>query len=395
MNKKNIKTRNVIIVILAIVLTNTLTAGFLLFSPASNYGQFDKLLKVKQILIDNYIDKIDKAKEDKMADAEIKGMVNSLGDPYTVYMNAKEYKAFSTQISGSYAGLGIYIGEKNGKIIVIAPIENSPAERAGVKPGDTIVAVNGVNVLGRDMDKAQAMMLGKPGTDVKVTFFRAGLGNFIKQITRAQIVIKSVKAEMLKDKIGYIKIAMFGENTSDEFFKELDNLEKQGEKGLIIDLRDNGGGLLDESWKIADRLLGEGTIVYTIDNKKQKEVWPSDARKLAKPIVLLVNGGTASASEILSGAVRDFKAGTLIGTKTFGKGIVQIPITLSDGSAVKVTIARYYTPSGECIQKKGITPNIVLDLTKKAKAEINKYGILKESDDNQLQKGIEVIKSKF
>jgi carboxyl-terminal processing protease len=393
-DKKNNKMRNVIIVILAILLTNTLTAGVLLYSPANNYGQFDKLLKIKQILIDNYIDKIDKTKEAKMADEEIRGMVDSLGDPYTVYMDAKEYKGFNTQMAGSYAGIGIYVGETAGKIIVIAPIEGSPAEKIGVKSGDVIVAVNGINVTSKDMDKAVAMMLGKPGTTVKITFNRSGKGNFIKEIIRAQIVIKSVKAEMLKDKIGYIKIAMFGENTSDEFIKALNNLESQGEKGLIIDLRDNGGGLLDESGRIADKLLGKGTIVYTIDNKNHKEVWTSDASKFNKPLVLLVNGGTASASEILSGAVRDFKAGTLIGTKTFGKGIVQMPYELSDGSAVKVTIAKYYTPSGECIQKIGIKPNIVLDLDKKAKADY-KIGPVKESDDNQLQKGIEVIKSKY
>jgi carboxyl-terminal processing protease len=272
-DKKNNKMRNVIIVILAILLTNTLTAGVLLYSPANNYGQFDKLLKIKQILIDNYIDKIDKTKEAKMADEEIRGMVDSLGDPYTVYMDAKEYKGFNTQMAGSYAGIGIYVGETAGKIIVIAPIEGSPAEKIGVKSGDVIVAVNGINVTSKDMDKAVAMMLGKPGTTVKITFNRSGKGNFIKEIIRAQIVIKSVKAEMLKDKIGYIKIAMFGENTSDEFIKALNNLESQGEKGLIIDLRDNGGGLLDESGRIADKLLGKGTIVYTIDNKNHKEVW--------------------------------------------------------------------------------------------------------------------------
>lgn len=397
MDRKNNKVRNILIIVFAILLTNILTAGALLFTPKTNYSQFDKLLKVKKILIDNYIDKIDKTKEDKMADAEIRGMVDSLGDPYTVYMDAKEYKEFSTQMAGSYAGIGVYIGVKDNKILVSAPIEGSPAEKAGVKAGDAIVGVNGTSVTGKEMDKAQAMMLGKPGTSVKVTFYRKSLGNFVKVITRAQIVIKSIKYNMLNNNIGYIRISMFDENTSAEFMKALDSLEKQGEKGLIIDLRDNGGGLLDESWKIADRLLGKGTIVYTIDNKKQKETWPSDARKFTKPLVLLVNGGTASASEILSGAVRDFKAGTLVGTKTFGKGIVQIPVELSDGSAVKVTIARYYTPSGECIQKKGINPNVLLDLTKQAKAIYDTGGIgaLKPAEDNVLQKGIEVIKSKL
>jgi carboxyl-terminal processing protease len=166
-------------------------------------------------------------------------------------------------------------------------------------------------------------------------------------------------------------------------------------RGLIIDLRDNGGGLLDESAKIADKLLGKGTIVYTIDNKGHKDVWPSDAEKFDKPLVLLVNGYTASASEILTGAVRDFKAGTIIGTRTFGKGIVQIPISLNDGSAVKVTVSRYYTPSGECIQKKGIMPNIVLELNKNAQQKLDKGLTLTLKEDNQLSKAIEVIKSKL
>lgn len=391
MNKKSKKIVNIIIVVLAIVMTNVFTAG-VMSAPISNGS--NKLMKIKQLLMDNYIDKIDKSKEEKMEDAEIRGMVDSLGDPYTVYMNAKEYKAFNTQIMGSYAGIGIYVGAKNGKITVAAPIEGSPAEKAGIQSGDVIIAVNGVAVTSKEMDKAVTMMLGKPGTPVKITFFRAVKGNFDKEIVRANIVIKSVKSELLKDKIGYIRIAMFDENTADEFKKALINLDKQGQKGLIIDLRDNGGGLLDQSSKIADMLLGKGTIVYTIDNKNRRESWTSDANKFNKPLVLLVNGGTASASEILSGAVRDFKAGTLIGTKTFGKGIVQVPFQLSDGSAVKVTIARYYTPSGECIQKKGIIPNIVLDLSKTAKNILEKGKVLKYEDDNQLQKGIEIINSK-
>jgi carboxyl-terminal processing protease len=238
-------------------------------------------------------------------------------------------------------------------------------------------------------------MLGTPGTTVKIIFDRTGVGRLVKEITRAQIIIKSVKYEMLKNKIGYIRISMFDENSADGFLSGIDALDKQGMKGLIIDLRDNGGGLLEESARIADKLLGKGTIVYTIDNKGRKQVWSSDANKFNKPLVILVNGGTASASEILTGAVRDFKAGTIIGTKTFGKGIVQIPIPLSDGSAVKVTIAKYYTPSGECIQKIGITPNIVLDFPKEIKDKLNKGLPLTSQDDIQLKKGIEIINSKL
>lgn len=392
---KSKKIRNILLVLLIIIVTNALTAGAILNLTVSGSGQFNKLLRVKQILIDNYIDKIGNSEEAKMTDAEIRGMVDSLGDPYTVYMDTKEYKAFNTQIAGSYAGIGIYVGAKNGKIIVAAPIEGSPAERAGIKSGDAITEVNGKPVSEKELDKAVSMMLGKEGTHVTITFYRKGIGAFTKNITRAKIVLRSVKHQMLSGNIGYIRLSMFDENASSGFMTALNDLENKGEKGLIIDLRDNGGGLLEESYKIADRLLGKGTIVYTIDNKNQKEVWTSDATKFNKPLVVLVNGGTASASEILSGAIRDFKAGTLVGTKTFGKGIVQQPFELNDGSAVKVTIARYYTPSGECIQKKGIMPNIVIDLSPKAKAIINKGDMLKPQDDNQLQKGIEVIKSKL
>jgi carboxyl-terminal processing protease len=398
MRIKDNKMRNLIVVIMIVLVTNALTAGAVMFSKPVAKQKIDtnsKIQTVKSILKENYVDKIDATVEAKMAEGQIKGMVDSIGDPYTVYMSAKDYKDFNRQMQGSYAGIGVYIGDKAGRITVTAPIEDSPAEKLGVKPGDAIIAVNGITVASKDMDKAVSMMLGKPGTDVKVTFYREGKGTFTKNITRAKIIIKSIKYEMLNNKIGYIKMSMFDESTSDEFNKAFTDLESKGQKGLIIDLRDNGGGLLSESWKIADKLLGKGTIVYTIDNKGEKEVWSSDSSKFDKPLVLLVNGGTASASEILSGAVRDFKAGTLIGTKTFGKGLVQIPVPLDDGSAVKVTIARYYTPSGECIQKKGITPNIVVELTKQEKEKYNNGEELKHSEDNQLQKGIEIIKSKF
>lgn len=380
------------IVIVAIILTNVFTAEMMI-SP--KLGESSKITQIRQLLKDNFIDKIDSKKEDAMEDGEIHGMVDALGDPYTVYMNSKEYKSFNTQITGSYAGIGIYVGVKNNQITVAAPIEGSPADKCGILSGDIIQKVNGTSLSGKELDKAVSLMLGKPGTKVLVTFYRAGKGSFDKQITRAKIVIKSVKGKMLKDDIGYIKITMFDEGTASEFNNALTSLNKKGLKGLIIDLRDNGGGLLDQSSDIADLLLGKGIIVYTIDNKGHKDTWKSDAKKFGKPLVLLVNGGTASASEILSGAVRDFKAGTLIGTKTFGKGIVQAPFDLSDGSAVKITIAKYYTPSGECIQKKGITPNIVLDLSSDAKKLLDNGKILKDDQDNQLQKGISVIDSQI
>ena len=199
---------------------------------------------------------------------------------------------------------------------------------------------------------------------------------------------------MLKDKIGYIRITTFDENTADNFKAALDDLKTSGMKGLIIDLRDNPGGLLSTSTQIADMLLGKGTIVYTIDAEGTREDITSDNKKLDVPLALLVNGGSASASEILSGAVRDFDAGTLIGTKTFGKGLVQTILDLKDGTALKVTSARYYTPSGECIQGIGITPDMVIELNEEQQKKYDN-GKLDYYEDPQMLKAIETIKSKL
>jgi carboxyl-terminal processing protease len=390
-------------VIAIVLITNLITGALLIFAPIPFIGgkrlvsseeynfvkQFGRIVSVKNVIEDNYVDKITEAQEQKMVEGAIKGMADSLGDPYTVYMNNKEFQDFMTQTEGSYAGLGIYVGDKDGRIVVIAPIEDTPAERAGIKSGDFILKVDGKEVTAKEMDQAVSMMKGKEGTKVKITIQRNNQ-TVDYTLTRAKIVLKTVKGEMLKNKIGYIRITMFDENTAEAFSNALSNLKDQGMRGLVIDLRDNPGGLLDECTKIADQILGQGTMVYTINNNEDKEEWKSDADKLDVPLALLVNGGSASASEIVSGAVRDFEAGTLIGTKTFGKGLVQSIIPMSDGTGVKVTIARYYTPSGESIQGKGITPDIVIDLPEKLK---NKE--VKHEEDVQLQKAIEVINSKM
>lgn len=348
--------------------------------------EYGKLIYVKDLVNEYYVDKID---QDKFVEGALKGMISNAGDRYTYYMTKKEYEDLMTQTTGSYAGLGIYLDEKDGRIQVVAPIEDSPAEKAGIKSGDLILKVNDQEFLYTDIDKAMSLMKGKEGMKVKLTVYREGSGNLDFNITTSKITFKTVKSEMLEDRIGYIRITTFDENTSGAFNSALENLNSQNMNGLIIDLRDNPGGLLDTSTEIADKLVGEGNIVYTINNQGEKEEWKSDANKINVPLVILVNGGSASASEIVSGAVRDYKAGTLIGTKTFGKGLVQTIIGLKDGSGVKITIAKYYTPSGECIQGTGITPDIVLDIP-----ETDKNRDLTHEEDIQLQKGIEVIKSK-
>jgi carboxyl-terminal processing protease len=387
-----------------IIITNLITASVLIFVPIKTIGgkvlvngddykffkQYEKMKPVNDIIKDNYYEKIDNP---KMVEGAIKGMVSALDDPYTVFMNKKEFDELKTSTQGSFTGVGIYIGDKDGKIVVVAPIEDSPAEKAGIKSGDIITKVNGQEVSAKESDKAVSMMKGKAGTKVKITIYREGVGEKDIEVTREKIVFKTVKSEMLPDNIAYIRITTFDENTSKAFVSALDDMKSKGMKGLILDLRDNPGGLLDECKVVADKLLGKGTIVYTLDKDGKKEVLESDEDKINVPLVVLTNGGTASASEIVSGAVRDHKAGTLIGTTTFGKGLVQTVIPLIDGTGIKVTTARYYTPSGECIQKKGIKPDIEVPLPDNLKDK--PISELNRAEDVQLKKAIEVIKTKM
>ncbi|KRQ87120.1 Carboxy-terminal processing protease CtpA precursor [Caloramator mitchellensis] len=397
---KNIKLKNAVI---AVVVTNLITAAFLIFVQIPFIGgkrlvsgteyefikKYEKLIKVENIVKSNYVDK-NEINQNTLVDGAISGMVDSIGDPYTVYLDKKQYEELLTQTRGTYGGVGIVVGEKEGKLTVVAPIEDGPAERLGIKAGDVILKVDGKEISAKDIDKAVTMMRGKEGTKVILTIFREGRGVKDYEITREIIVLKTVKSQVLDGNIGYIRITSFDENTASEFKKALDSLKNQNIKGLVLDLRDNPGGLLDESVAIADMLLPQGTIVYTIDNKGEKESWKSQPDNLGLPLAVLVNEGSASASEILSGAIRDFKAGTLIGTKTFGKGLVQNIIDLKDGTGVKVTIARYYTPNGECIQGKGIMPDIVYDLPKEQK---EKEPTLEQ--DMQIKKALEVLKAKL
>ncbi|MBZ4662475.1 MAG: family peptidase [Caloramator sp.] len=397
MSKRQISIKKAISLIL---ITNLITASILIFVPIPFIGgkkivskqeydfvkQFGKMMSIKSILEQRYVDKID---ENKLVEGAVKGMVDGIGDPYTVFMNKKEFEDLLTHTQGSYAGVGLYVGNKDGKIVVVAPIEDTPAYKAGILSGDIIIKVNDQEVSGNELEKATSMIKGPEGTKVKLTIYREGKGTIDFELTRAKIIIKSVKSDVIENNIGYIRITTFDENTSEAFNNALDKLLNQEIKGLIIDLRGNPGGLLDQCTKIADRILGEGTIVYTIDNQGKREEWKSDSNKLNVPLVLLVDGGSASASEILTGAVRDFKAGVIIGTRTFGKGLVQDIIPLPNNEGLKVTIARYYTPSGECIQGKGIEPHIVLDLPEKDKERELSY-----KEDIQIQKAIEVLRSK-
>lgn len=358
----------------------------------SSYNEvmkFQKMFVVKNELEKYYNGKID---DKVLVSGAIKGMTDSLKDPYTVFMDESESKQFNTQIQGKdYVGIGIQVANDNKNITVEGVFADSPAEKAGMKSRDVIEKVNGTAVTGSDLNKAVSMMKGKAGTDVTITINRAGKGSFDVKATREKVSYSTVTGEMLNNKVGYIAITMFDENTGTNFKKELSQLQAQGMKGVIIDLRDNGGGVLQDSVSVASNFIAKDkTVTYTVDKNKSKDVYKSEGGSaIGMPVMVLVNGNTASASEILSGALRDYKAGTLIGSKTFGKGIVQSTLDTGDNTQLKVTIAKWYTPNGTNVQHDGFDPDVVVKYPQEL---LNKT--YDRNTDPQFKKALDMVNEK-
>lgn len=359
-----------------------------------NYSKFSKLFAIRDRLYKYYDGTID---DTALEEGAIKGMTEALNDPYTVFMNKKEYEDFSVNTTGNYSGIGLEVGVKDKNLVVMAVFDGSPAKKAGLLSGDIIEAIGTTEVTGNDLDKASGMMRGPEGTNVTITLSREGKGEFKVTIKRAKITLQTVTGKMLSNNIGYIQIAEFDENTSSQFNKKLIELRNDNMKGLILDLRGNPGGILQECVKVVSNFIPKNKVVVsTIDKYNNKQEYKSiGGNFIGLPMVVLVDGGTASASEIVSGAIRDYKIGTLIGVKTFGKGIVQSILDnefggLGDGSALKVTTAKYYTPNGENIHKKGINPDMVVEYPAALKEKT-----YSESTDPQFQKALQVIKQKM
>ncbi|MGV8982661.1 S41 family peptidase [Clostridium sp.] len=324
--------------------------------------KFQKLFLVRNKLYEYYDGKIS---DDVLVEGAIKGMTNSLEDPYTVFMNKQEFTDFNSQTTGAYTGLGLQVGVKDNNIVVIAPFDKSPAKTAGIISGDIIQKVNGVAVTGKELEKAVAMMKGKENEAVSLTISRAVKGTFDVSVKRAKIDLVTVKGEMLDKNVGYIQLTMFDENTAKNFNKKLTELQDKGMKSLVLDIRGNPGGLLDQCVELTSNFITKGkVIVYTIDkNDKKKEYKSTGGLAVGMPLTVLTDEGSASASEIFAGAIRDYKVGTLVGEKTFGKGVVQTMLYrgadgFDDGTALKVTISKYYTPNGENIHHIGIKPEV-------------------------------------
>lgn len=340
-----------------------------------------KLDFLKDVIDLKYLEKTD---EKTLEENIYKGLLQGLNDPYSVYYTKDEYDALKEETSGSYCGIGALVSQNadTGVITAINVFKGSPAEKAGMKNGDIIFKVEDKEVTGEDLNNVVAKMKGEKDTKVKINVYRTSEKEYIDlEVTRDKVDVPTVEHKMLdKSKgIGYIQITQFEEVTYDQFKEALDDLKKRGMKSVIFDLRNNPGGLYDTVCEMLDDLLPEGTLVYTKDKDGNKQEKKSDANFLDMPMVVLQNENSASASEIFAGAIQDFGAGKIVGTQSFGKGIVQSIIPLSDGSAVKLTVEKYYTPKGVNIHGKGITPDVKVEMSKDGKK------------DNQLQKAIEVI----
>lgn len=350
---------------------------------ASNYKHVFDLIKVVSIINKEYIGNF---KSTSMVDGAIQGIVSSLGDPYSEYQLPSEYKEFKSRISGHFGGVGLYITEKNKKVLVAKVIEKSPSFRAGIKAGDIVTKINDKSALGLSSEEVKNKMRGEIGSKVKITMFRPSTNKFIDfNLTRENIVIPNARGEIIKGtSIAYVSLYQFTSDLPDEVYDLLVKLGKKNYKGIILDLRDNPGGDLQSVTKIAQYFVPKGPIV-TIDYKNQADTtFSSDGSAYLKvPIVVLVNGDSASASEILAGAIKDSGSGTLVGTTTFGKGVVQQLYPFNNGAALKLTVAVYLTPKKHNINHKGVKPDIVIDQP------------LEATKDLQLEKAIAVMKEKI
>jgi carboxyl-terminal processing protease len=371
---------------ISFVLPNGKTIGAQTSVEAS---KFQKMFEVRSLIDKLYDGQID---EDALVEGAIKGMTSALNDPYTTFMNQKEFESFNTQTEGAYSGVGIQIEVKDEKIMVLSTFEGSPAKKAGVLPRDIIEKVNGTDVSGKEYEKAVSMMKGKEGTEVAITILRNEKETHTYTVKRAKITLETVSGEMLPDgNIAYIKLSMFDENTGKNFTKKLKELKDKGAKGLILDLRQNPGGLLTTCVDVVSNFVPKDKVlVSTIDKYKKESKYNSKGGiAIGMPLVVLTDGLTASASEIVSGVVRDYKIGTLVGEKTFGKGVVQTLVDTGDSTALKVTISKYYTPNGENIHKTGIQPDVVVQYPE----ELLKQTYSRTTDP-QFGKALEIIKEK-
>ncbi|EHM10436.1 C-terminal processing peptidase [Thermanaerovibrio velox DSM 12556] len=346
------------------------------------------ILRQARAIIDLYHVDADKLPgEQKLFYGAMKGMVAAAGDPYTRFVDPSQLKEESIEMEGQYGGVGMYVGQRDGKVLVISPMEGTPAERAGLKPMDEIVKVGDKIVVGMNQDEVVNMLRGPAGTKVTVWVRRKGKDEIIKfDLIREIIKIRSVRKEMLKDKYAYVRLAHFTQTAGQEMAEAVAWASSKGAKGIVLDLRNNPGGLLNAAADVASCFLNDGDLVVSTKgrvDRANEAMYASGRVKFKGPLVVLINEGSASASEIVAGALKDHGRAKLVGVKSFGKGSVQTLFNLPDGAGMYVTIARYYTPSGRMIDKVGLNPDV--------KVSGEPMGDL--AKDPQVRKGVEILKS--
>ena len=375
--------KTIIAVLLIAIISSISTLGLIYYALGFNEQGFSNLMRfitAYRFIETKYVNDTDDV---KLIDGAIDGMVKSLNDPHSNYLSPKMYKTLMEQTEGSFAGIGVVMGMDNEqKIHIVGIMENSPGQKAGLQEGDEILTVDGVPITQMAFDEVAAHVRGQAGTDVVLTIMRDNANQDIT-ITRDNIKLKTVGHKMLDNNIGYIQIVSFSEDTANEFNEAYNDLKNQGMKALVLDLRNNPGGLLTTCVEIAKKLVPKGEIVSIVDKQGNKETYSSSLEAPEYPLAVLINKNSASASEILSGAIQDTKAGTIIGNTSYGKGSVQTILPMFEDDAVKLTIAKYYTPSGRSIDGTGITPDIEINLDENATL------------DTQLDKALEILKAQL
>lgn len=357
-------------------------------SSSSSKDIAGTLQKYKEIIDKYYLGEVD---EEKLKEGAIKGYIEGLGDPYTEYISADEMGDYLSDTMGNFVGIGIYMvkNTEKGKIQVLAPIKGSPAEKAGIQAGDLILTVDGVDYSADEMTIASNKIKGEEGTTVTIEVLR-GTETKKYELKREKVKVNQVEGKVLSNNIGYINFTSFDETTAEDFKAKFEELNKQGIKSLIIDLRNNGGGIVDQALQIADYVADKDSVLlYEVDKNNKETVKKAKTDPIINmPIIILTNENTASASEILAGALKDLGKAKTVGTTTYGKGVIQQILKLSDGSGLKVTIEEYQTPNRSKIHKIGIAPDEEVKLPDSVTNVLN----VTESEDTQLQKAIEMLK---
>ena len=388
------KKKLLVCIIITAFVSSIITIAGICFLLELNVGRATNLARLfcaMHFIEDHYVDSVDYT---KMIDGAIGGMVHSLGDPHSIYLDQRLYSQIKSDTSGTFGGIGVYMGFKDGGVQVMSVMPDSPGEQVGLKAGDSILEVDGTPVSEIAPDEVAIKIRGESGTTVNLLIHREGEEDKLYTITRNVIKVKTVADKMLDDKIGYIRITNFSEKTGEEFKSAMSDLESKNMRGFVLDLRENPGGVITSCVEIAKEIVPKGPIVSVIARDGSKEIYSSELEQTKYPIVVLLDGGSASASELLAGALQDTKAATIVGTKSYGKGSVQTVMPMFHEDGLKLTIAKYYTPNNRSIDGVGIEPDVEVEASKPLQRMMNidNYDV---TDDAQLIKAVEVLNSKI